>query len=88
MNIWSSSDGASWAYVADGSPWSGRAYHRSVVFSSLMWVMRGMDSAGGYLNDIYNSITSLVLRGHWSPHQRVGLPATVMPVWCLMAACG
>lgn len=53
--IWSSTDGASWAQTTVSGPvFSVRSDHQVVVFNNKLWVIGGL-SNGNALNDVWNS---------------------------------
>jgi N-acetylneuraminic acid mutarotase len=72
-DVWSSSDGISWASATLSAPWSPRDGHASVVFDGKMWVMGGVVDTYPYSkNDVWYSSdgahwTSATLSAKWPP---------------------
>ena len=52
-DVWSSTDGSSWAEATTDANWEARSEHSSVVFDNKMWVLGGSD--GSDKNDVWYS---------------------------------
>ncbi|MGK4277507.1 hypothetical protein, partial [Escherichia coli] len=51
-DVWSSSNGVTWACLTNAAPWSARSFFGAVAFNGQMWVMGGLGMAG---NDVWSS---------------------------------
>ncbi|HEV8322465.1 MAG TPA: hypothetical protein VG389_12690 [Myxococcota bacterium] len=78
--IWSSSDGTTWAWVAAGPHWSGRGASEALVYDDRLWILGGL-TWNGEDDDVWSSPdgvswTNEGAAGHWSP--RSGHAAAVL----------
>jgi hypothetical protein len=53
--VWSSTDGLTWAEVVEQAPWEGRHTAGYVVHDNRMWIVGGDCNMGHYQNDVWSS---------------------------------
>jgi hypothetical protein len=54
----------SWECVTATAQWAARSDHSSIVFNGEMWVLRGLNSSGSSLYDIWSSTDGQTWTGH------------------------
>jgi hypothetical protein len=53
-DVWSSSNGVTWAQATSAAPWSGRTDFGAVALNGQMWVLGGL-TGSSYFNDVWSS---------------------------------
>jgi len=54
-DVWSSLDGRTWELELGSAPFGARWFHQAVVYGGKMWVIGGINSAGGLANSVWSS---------------------------------